>query len=163
MIWSRRSAGTLRSPQGIAVLPGGGRLVVSDYRYGLAVVDTSTGTVGRLPTDGALSDGIDGLWSHRDRLIGVQNGSRPMRIVELHLEGSGSRVGTVVNREAAHSAWTEPLGGAISGGELVYVSNGQWDRFGPGGTPFEGRPPVPTEIRVLDLEAGLFAMPKNPG
>jgi hypothetical protein len=155
--------GTLRSPQGIAVLPGGKRLVVSDYRYGLAVVDMSTGAVGRLPTDGALSDGIDGLWLHGDRLIGVQNGSRPMRILELHLEGSGPRIGAVVNREAAHSAWTEPLGGSICHGELVYVANGQWDRFGPGGTPVQGKPALPTEIRALDLKARLFETPKNPG
>jgi hypothetical protein len=38
--------GTLRSPQGIAVLPGDRRLVVSDYRYGLAMVDIATGEVG---------------------------------------------------------------------------------------------------------------------
>jgi hypothetical protein len=156
--------GTLRSPQGIAVLPGGDRVIVSDYRYGLALVDTSTGEVGRMTTDTiVLLDGIDGLWLHRDRLIGVQNGSSPMRIVELHLEDSGTGIGLAVNLEAAHSAWTEPLGGSISNGELVYIANGQWDRFGPGGAPVDDKPPVPTEIRALDLGARPFATPKNPG
>jgi hypothetical protein len=154
--------GPLRTPLGIAVLPGGGRIIDSDYRYGLALVDTSTGEVGRMATDTiVLLDGIDGLWLHRDRLIGVQNGSRPMRIVELHLEKNGTGIGGVVHLEAAHPAWTEPLGGSISNGELVYVANGQWDRFGLAGAPVDGRPPVPTEIRALDLEAKPFATPKN--
>lgn len=155
---------TLRSPQGIVVLPGGDRLIVSDYRYGLAVIDTSTGEVGRIATDTVvLLDGIDGMWLHRDRLIGVQNGSRPTRIVELHLEDNGTEIGLAVNLEAAHPAWTEPLGGSVSNDVLVYVANGQWDRFGPGGAPVDGKPPVPTEIRALDLEARRFETPKNPG
>jgi hypothetical protein len=154
--------GTLRSPQGIAVLPGDRRLVVSDYRYGLVMVDIATGEVGRVATETiVLLDGIDGLWLHRDRLIGIQNGSRPMRIVELRLEGGGTGIGMAVNLEAAHSAWTEPLGGSISNGELVYVANGQWDRFGPAGAPIDGKPAMPTEIRALDLAARPFATPKN--
>lgn len=136
------------------MLPGNRRLIVSDYAYGLAVVDTATGAVGRLASRaGELLDGIDGLWLAGKHLVGVQNGLRPMRIVQLELdiEGEIASVGTL---EAAHPAWTEPLGGALSNGELVYIGNGQWDRFGPGGAPVEGKPAVPTEIRMLDLEPG---------
>jgi DNA-binding beta-propeller fold protein YncE len=155
--------GTLRSPQGIAVLPGGKHLAVSDYRYGLALVDAATGEVGRVTTDARiLLDGFDGMWLHENRLIGVQNGTSPMRIVALHPDGGGA-ISAADNLEVAHSAWTEPLGGSISKGELVYVANGQWDRFEPGGAPVDGKPPLPTEIRALDLTARLFETPKNPG
>ena len=98
-----------------------------------------------------LLDGIDGLWLNGDRLLGVQNGARPMRIVELILSPDRTRVVAATERERAHPAWTEPVGGNISSGELVYVATGQWDRFGDGGAPAGERPPVPTEIRALPL------------
>ena len=144
--------GTFRSPQGIAELPGTSRIVVSDYGYGLALVDVATGAVSRVATDtGFLVDGIDGIWLHGDRLIGVQNGARPMRIVELRLSPDGTRAVAASALERAHPAWTEPVGGNLSNGELVYVATGQWDRFGDGGAVAGDRPPVPTEIRALPL------------
>jgi len=145
--------GMFRSPQGIVVLPDDTGIIVSDYGYGLALVSTRTGVVRRMATDApVLLDGIDGLWRDGGRLIGVQNGARPMRIVELALSADGTRVIAAADREKAHAAWTEPVSGTLSDGELVYVATGQWDRFGDGGAPVAVRPPVPTEIRVLPVE-----------
>jgi hypothetical protein len=144
--------GTFRSPQGIAELPGTSRIIVSDYGYGLALVDVATSSVHRVATDtGFLLDGIDGLWRDGERLIGVQNGARPMRIVELRLSPDGTRVVAAQALERAHGAWTEPVGGNVSDGELVYVATGQWDRFGDGGAVTGDRPPLSTEIRALPL------------
>ena len=144
--------GTFRSPQGIVALPGGASLIVSDYSYGLALVSPRTGAVRRLATDRPLLlDGIDGLWREGERLIGVQNGARPMRIVEFTLSPDGNRIVGARERERAHSGWTEPVAGNITNGELVYVATGQWDRFGDGGAPTGERAAVPTEIRVLPL------------
>ena len=144
--------GTLRSPQGLVALAGTASIVVSDYAYGLALIDTSNGTVRRVAAaTPVLLDGIDGLWLVGGKLIGVQNGARPMRIVELALSPDGAGVITADIREKAHSAWTEPVGGSISGDELVYVATGQWDRFGDGGVPSRDKPPGPTQIRVLSL------------
>jgi len=144
--------GQLRSPQGIVALPGSSRIVVSDYAYGLALIDAGTGAVRRLATETPLRlDGIDGLWLHGDALVGVHNGSRPMAIVELLLSPDHTRVVAGFNRERAHSEWTEPVGGSLFADELVYVATGQWDRFTDGGAPSAERPPVPTEIRVLEL------------
>ncbi len=144
--------GTFRSPQGIVAFPGTSLVAVSDYAYGLALVDVVAETVHRIAADvPVLLDGIDGLWLDRDRLLGLQNGARPMRIVELTLSPDRARVVAAAVRERAPSAWTEPVGGNISNGELVYVATGQWDRFGAGGAPAGERPPVPTEIRALPL------------
>jgi hypothetical protein len=146
------ASGTFRSPQGIVALPGSSSIVVSDYAYGLALVDTATGAVRRIAADlPILLDGIDGLWLEGDRLIAVQNGARPMRIVELTLSPDRTRVVSSSVRERAHPAWTEPVSGSLSNGELIYVATGQWDRFGEGGSLAGERPPVPTEIRVLPL------------
>ncbi|MCL9982004.1 MAG: hypothetical protein NBV60_02485 [Erythrobacter sp.] len=143
--------GTLRSPQGLAVSADGQRLYVSDYRYGLAMIDLESGSVVRLASDVAIAlDGIDGLWRLDDELIAVQNGTSPMRIIALRLSEDGIRIIGHRVLERAHPDWTEPLGGSIAAGSLYYVGNGQWDRFDKG-VPKPGLPPIATQIRRLRL------------
>jgi hypothetical protein len=143
--------GTLRSPQGLAVSADGKQLYVSDYRYGLAVIDLASSTVSRLASDVAVAlDGIDGLWRLDDELIAVQNGTAPMRIIALRLSEDGTRITGHRVLEQAHPEWTEPLGGSIAAGTLYYVGNGQWDRFDKG-QPKPDMPPTPTQIRRLRL------------
>ena len=143
--------GTLRSPQGLAVSADGKRLYVSDYRYGLAVVDLASGAVSRLVSDvPAALDGIDGLWLHQGELIAVQNGTSPMRIIALRLSDDGNRITGHRILEQAHPDWTEPLGGSIADGALYYVATGQWDRYDKGMLR-EGIAAIPTVIRKLSL------------
>jgi len=144
--------GTFRSPQGIVALPGNSHIVISDYAYGLALVDVATGSIHRIAAETpVLLDGIDGLWLVGDRLVAVQNGLQPVQIVELTLSADWTRVVAAAVREKAHPAWTEPVGGNISNGELIYVATGQWERFGNGGALTGERAPAPTEIRTLQL------------
>lgn len=148
--------GTFRSPQGLAVSADGKRLYVSDYRYGLAMIDLATREVERLPSDvPAILDGVDGLWLYRTseggaELVAIQNGTSPMRISAFTLSEDGTRITSVRVLEQAHTGWTEPLGGSIANGALHYVATGQWDRFVKG-EPAEGKPAIPTEIRRLPL------------
>jgi len=147
------SPGTFRSPQGLAVSADGTRLYVSDYRYGLAVIDLASGEVSRLSSDvPAALDGIDGLWLHQGELIAVQNGTSPMRISAFRLSENGARITGHRILEQAHPDWTEPLGGSIAEGALYYVATGQWDRYDKG-VLREGLEPVPTVIRRLPLAA----------
>ncbi|MEM7779025.1 MAG: hypothetical protein AAF697_01390 [Pseudomonadota bacterium] len=142
---------TFRSPQGLAVSADGASLYVSDYRYGLAMVEIDSGTVTRMPVDvPVLVDGIDGLWLYGDQLIAIQNGSSPMRIIALQLSQDGGRITDLNVLEQAHSAWTEPLGGSIAGGYLYYVGTGQWDRY-EYGESVPDKPAIATVIRRLKL------------
>ncbi|EAQ30293.1 hypothetical protein NAP1_05935 [Erythrobacter sp. NAP1] len=146
--------GTFRSPQGLAISADKSRLYVSDYRYGLAMINLGDGSVSRLQSDvPAILDGVDGLWRHGDRLIAMQNGTSPMRISAFTLSDDGLRISAVETLEQAHPGWTEPLGGSISGDALVYVATGQWDRFVKG-EPAQDKPPIPTDIRRLPLASG---------
>lgn len=148
-LWPLVEPGTFRSPQGIVPWEGG--IIVSDYAYGLAFVDRA-GRAWRIESDRPmLLDGIDGMWRRGDRIVAIQNGTRPARIVELTMARDGKRVGAIRVLERAHSAWTEPVGGSLSGNELIYVATGQWDRFGDGGARVADKPPIPTEIRALPL------------
>jgi hypothetical protein len=143
--------GMFRSPQGLAVSADGARLYVSDYRYGLAVVDLASGAVTRLASDvEAALDGVDGLWLHGRELIAVQNGTSPMRISAFTLSEDGQRITGQRVLEQAHPEWTEPLGGSIAGDALYYVATGQWDRYDKG-TLREGMAAIPTVIRKLSL------------
>ena len=143
--------GTFRSPQGLAVSADGSKLYVSDYRYGIAIVDVRTRKVSRLVSDiPALLDGTDGLWLHKGELIAVQNGTSPMRISAFKLSEDGTRIVGHRILEQAHSGWTEPLGGSIHDDGLIYVATGQWDRYDKGKLK-EGMEAIPTEIRRLPL------------
>lgn len=144
--------GVFRSQQGMVAVPGGKLLIVSDYRYGLATVEIATGRIIRIGSArAAILDGIDGVWRVGKSLVAVQNGFSPMRIVRLEMADDWRTVVRLTVLEQAHSAWTEPVGGAVSNGELVYVATGQWDRFGPGGALREGKSAAPTEIRLLPI------------
>ncbi len=144
--------GTFRSPQGSAVSEDGDRLYLSDYRYGLAVVDLDSRQVFRLSSDvPVVLDGVDGLWLHEGELIAVQNGTSPMRISAFTLSQDGMRITAARVLEQAHTGWTEPLGGNISNDALVYVATGQWDRY-ENGALREGLEAIPTEIRRLPLK-----------
>ena len=143
--------GTFRSPQGLALSPDNKRLYVSDYRYGLAIIDLASGEVRRLSSDvPAILDGIDGLFRHGNELIAIQNGTSPMRISAFTLSEDGDRITAARVLEQAHPGWTEPLGGSIARGALFYVATGQWDRF-VNGEPAADKPAISTEIRRLPL------------
>lgn len=146
------SPGTLRSPQGLALSENGLRLYVSDYRYGIAVVERDSGRVLRLASDPPIIlDGIDGLWLYGDELIAVQNGTSPIRISAFKLSEDGMRVVGHRVLEQAHQDWIEPLSGSLDGGSLLYIGNGQWDRF-VRGQPAQDKPALPTQIRRLPLK-----------
>ena len=143
--------GTFRSPQGLAVSADGARLYLSDYRYGLAMVDLASGAAVRLASDvPAALDGVDGLWLHMGELIAVQNGTSPMRISAFRLSEDGTRITGHRLLEQAHPEWTEPLGGSIARGALYYVATGQWARYDKGSLR-EGQSPIPSVIRRLPL------------
>lgn len=148
---TQTAPGTFRSPQGLAVSADGKRLYLSDYGYGLAVIDLASGAVSRLVSDvPAALDGIDGLWLHHGELIAVQNGTSPMRISAFRLSEDGTRITGHRILEQAHPDWTEPLGGSIADDALYYVATGQWDRYDKG-VLREGQEPLPTVIRRLPL------------
>lgn len=144
--------GVFRSPQGMVAVPGKKLLIVSDYRYGLAALDTATGKVSRIASaKPAMLDGIDGLARWGNNLIAVQNGTSPKRILKLDMSGDWLSIEKVTVLESNHSGWTEPVGGTVDGSRLLYVGTGQWDAFGDGGVPVAGTAPGPTGIRALPL------------
>lgn len=144
--------GTLRNPQGMVPSADRRRLYVSDYEYGLAVVDLDDGSVVRLGSDvPTMLDGIDGLIGWRGGLLAIQNGTNPRRILHLALSRDGMRIGAARVVESNHPEWGEPTLGAVMGQSLLYVADAQWDRYGAGGVVTGEGPTRPTAIRAARL------------
>lgn len=156
-------AGTFRSPNGLALAAGGGRLYVSDYPTGLYALDLAgrKGGVTRLavPEDLVVL-GIDGLAAVPGRpatLVAIQNGVRPHRVLRLDLAPDGLAVtgGEVLLR--AHPDFDEPTLGTVVGDRFYLVANSHWNRIGADHAPppaAELTPPVVLELALPAAAAG---------
>lgn len=140
------------SPQGIAPAPDG-RLYVADYERGLLLVDASAKRATLLGNPGkAELRGVDGLVWWRNRLIGVQNGTRTKRILEIGLDPPGTAAISVTPIEQGHPDWGEPTLAAIRADSLLYVADAQWEAWEKGGVRKIDTPPRPTPVRRLQLK-----------
>ena len=144
--------GRLHGPQGMVIEPRGNALYVADYAAGLFRVALDTGEVASIRLRQLeMLDGIDGLLLYPfDRaLIAIQNGTRPRRILKIALDHSGRVVDRVTVIEQNVAGWGEPTLGTIVGSGLVYVADGQWERWGPGGIITDGGAPHATALRII--------------
>ena len=83
-----------RNLQGMVVTPDERLLYLADYSHGLLRVDLRSGEVLGLPAPtGQSLLGIDGLvGGGPGRLLAVQNGITPVRVIAVHLDRAGTRV-----------------------------------------------------------------------
>lgn len=125
----------LHSAQGLALTPDERTLYVADYARGILRVDLAGRRVTLMETaDAVLALGIDGLYYHEGRLIGIQNGVAPHRVVRFTLSPAGDSLVEARVLERAHPRYQEPTLGVLVNGELYYIANSQWERFGQDGT-----------------------------
>lgn len=140
-----------RSLQGLAFSGDGARAWVADWTTGLYRIDTATGAV--TPVGGAPSFytlGVDGLyWAGPGRLIGLQNGIAPPRVVEFVLDAAGDVVTDLRVLDRHLPLATEPTLGALVGNHLIYVANSPWALYGEDGEPDPASPwPRPVLLRL---------------
>lgn len=140
------------SGQGLALTPDEQALFLADYSRGMLRIDLSSRTVRLLPCrDGVLALGVDGLYLVGGRLIGVQNGIDPHRVVRLTLDAKGDSVIGSEVLERRHPRYAEPTLGVVVGRDLYYIANSQWEQFGETGTvarPEELLPPTILRLRL---------------
>ena len=122
------------SLQGPAVARDGRSLYVADYIRGIARVEASSGAVKWLthPRTVAVS-GIDGLALAGEKLIAVQNGLAPHRVIELTLDAAGDGVAAARVLAQDTAAIREPTHGVVRGGEFHFIANSGWDSFDDAG------------------------------
>jgi hypothetical protein len=138
-----------RSPQGIARI--GDALYVADWSRGIARVDRATRLVRWLDApDDVVLPGTDGLRACGGKLLAIQNGVEPSRVVELTVKGDTVRLSRVL--EWNHAELHEPTLGIVVGKALLYVADSQWGSFDRAGKIWpDDRLFAPTVLR-LSLE-----------
>ena len=118
----------LISPQTPALHPDGRHVFVPDYVRGIAVLDLASGELRWLSMQGRFAlNGIDGLYYQRGRLIAVQNGTLPERVVLFTLDPTFDHIvaETVIERSTATLG--DPTHGVIVGNDFYYIANSGWD------------------------------------
>jgi sugar lactone lactonase YvrE len=142
----------LLSGQGLALTPDERSLYVADYSRGILRVDLGGRSVSLVEAaDSVLALGIDGLYFHRGNLIGIQNGVTPHRVARFTLSPAGDRVLRAEVLERAHPRYEEPTLGVLVDGDLYYIANAQWERFGEDGRiakPEALEPPAVLRLRL---------------
>ncbi|HEX8370065.1 MAG TPA: hypothetical protein VF604_16075 [Pyrinomonadaceae bacterium] len=140
------------SLQGLTFAPDEKHLFVADYSLGIFSVEMATKKIAWLaPASEVVALGIDGLYFHRGKLIGVQNGTNPQRIVRFSLSRDNLRLSQAETLEANHADFNEPTLGVIAGGDFYFIANSQWemvDEKGETGAPEKWREPVVLRLRL---------------
>lgn len=153
-------AGSWKSPQGLVLLDQGRRLYLADYSTGLWAIDTRTREFRQLETrEPTMLEGIDGLLAGPGgSLVAIQNGTAPRRILKLyrtrdHWTGPFSSRHVLADTRAVVAPEAgEPTLGTLDGARMLFVMDGQWERYGPGGVIRDGKPLRPTPIGWMALD-----------
>jgi hypothetical protein len=118
------------SLQGLAFSADERFLLVADYARGLFVVNVDTKKAHLLPPPAnATTLGIDGLYRNKGRLIGVQNGVNPRRIVQIELSEPFDRIASFKVLAANDPVFEEPSLGTFIGGRFCFIANSQWNKI----------------------------------
>jgi len=115
------------NPQGLAFSADEKRLFMADYLKGIFSIDVKSKAVSILaPAPKTTTLGLDGLYYHKGRLLGVQNGVRPARLVEMSLRADGAGIEAFKVIEANNPVFDEPTLAVLSGDTLFLIANSQW-------------------------------------
>ena len=108
----------------LAVSPDTGKLYIADSVMGVMVVDPAQQTAAMLTGPENLNLGaISGLFYSKGKLIMIQNGIQPQRIMRLELDASGSNVVDVMPMAIALDEFDRPAFGTVKGEEVYYFAN----------------------------------------
>jgi sugar lactone lactonase YvrE len=124
---TRLDDGDFISPQTPAIDPDGKHIFVPDYVRGIAQLELATKKVRWLAMEGKFAlNGIDGLYLDRGKLIAVQNGTSPERVVVFTLD-AGLRKITSEKIIERSTPTLDPTHGVIVDGDFFYIANSGWD------------------------------------
>ncbi len=151
--------GAFASPQGMAICPGEGAMMVADYSTGLHRVDLETGgtaPLAGLRTGMAGTDGLvvapDGDFGLRNAsplpmaVIVTQNGVLPQRVMLLRISAGCDAVEGAVPVAANLPGLDDITLAAVDRDEVVFVGHARWADRGPDG---KLSLPEPPPIRVF--------------
>jgi len=138
------------SPQGLAELDG--ELYLADYGRGIWHLNTATGAATLLGRQAETNlVGFDGLTARGGRLIAIQNGSNPHKIVALTLSADRKSVTKLTVLAQSLPGFDEPTLGVSTASGYYFVAGSQWPKFGKGGELKDDATIKPTTVLILPL------------
>ena len=127
-VLERLDNGDFISPQTPAMHPDGKHILVPDYVRGIGILELATKQVRWLSMGGRFAlNGIDGLYFDRGRLIAVQNGTSPERVVVFTLDAALTRIVSERVIERSTPTLGDPTHGVIVDDDFYYIANSGWD------------------------------------
>jgi hypothetical protein len=150
----RIDGGDFISPQTPAMHPDGEHLFVPDYLRGIGLLDLKTKKVLWLPMDGKFAlNGIDGLYFSAGKLIAVQNGTSPERVVVFTLGSTLTNIASEEIIERSTETLGDPTHGVIIGTDFYYIANSGWDALDDHGAVKPETKITPPRVMRVDLKA----------
>jgi hypothetical protein len=125
----------LFSPQTPVLAHDGKRLFVADYTMGIAVIELpAAGAVPKVSAsvkylphpENIAVVALDGLYLHGDSLIGIQNGTEPIRILRLRLNPAQTEITSVEVIEQATERMGDPTHAVAVDGWYYVSANVGW-------------------------------------
>jgi hypothetical protein len=108
----------------ISVTPDNSRLYIADSTKGVFIVDPKGQQATMMAAPETLNQGgIDGLEWVNGKLIIIQGGMLPQRIMRLELDDKGTTADSVSPMAIAITEFDRPGIGAVSGSDLLYFAN----------------------------------------
>jgi hypothetical protein len=151
-VLQRIDNGEFISPQTPAISDDGNLLFIPDYVRGVAVLNRSTKQVRWLDSQGKYAlTGIDGLYLVKDRLIAIQNGSTPERVVMFTLDQPLATLTAETIIERATKTLGDPTHGVVVGDTFYYIANSGWDNLDDHGNPKPNSTPTPPRLMRFTL------------
>jgi hypothetical protein len=146
----RLDVGDFISPQTPAMHPDGKHVFVPDYLRGIGVLEIATKQVRWLSAGGRFAlNGIDGLYFDDGKLIAVQNGTSPERVVAFTLDASLTKIESETIIERSTATLADPTHGVVIDNDFYYIANSGWDITDDAGNIKPGaKPSVPRIMRA---------------
>ena len=137
--------------QGITMNREEDMLFIADYLKGIAVIKTANKEVNWLhfPKD-ATSKGIDGLVYAKNSLFAVQNGVSPIRITQLKLNSSHTKITNFKVLDNNRPEFDEPALLTLVKDKLYFFANSPWKAYDKNGVLDESKVTNP-ELYFLKL------------
>ena len=143
----RLDQGDFISPQTVALAPDSTHVYVPDYLRGLGLLDFKTKRVQWLSTNGVFAlAGIDGLYCAGNKLLAVQNGASPERVMLFSMDATGRKIVGQQVIERATGTLGDPTHGVIVGDTFYYIANAGWESLDAEGTAKPGATMTPSLV-----------------
>jgi hypothetical protein len=131
----RVDEGSFLSPQTPALDPDGKHAFVPDYVRGIGILDLASKQVRWMPMESKYAlNGTDGLYFYRGRLVLVQNGTSPERVITVSLDSARANATSSREIERATSTLGDPTHGVLVDHDFYYIANSGWDALNDDGS-----------------------------